>query len=89
MVFSDSFCDQSARYCQKECFKYIIIALCNQILNYVRYSCFRGCDSYEKPPDVDSVNQTCADVQEGFLKEPLMEGEVINFMNVRLLLLFC
>lgn len=51
------------------------------------YSCFRPCASYQKPPDVDPVNsQACADVQEEFIKEPLLEGEVINFTNARLIL---
>lgn len=49
---------------------------------------YRPCASYQKPPDVDPVSQTCADVQEEFIKEPLLEGEVINFTNARLRLYF-
>ncbi|XP_017267688.1 protein shortage in chiasmata 1 ortholog isoform X2 [Kryptolebias marmoratus] len=41
-------------------------------------SCFRRCASYQKPPDVNSVNnQTCAHAQEEFLKEPLPAGELL------------
>ncbi|XP_037535958.1 protein shortage in chiasmata 1 ortholog [Nematolebias whitei] len=39
--------------------------------------CYRPCASYQKPPDVDPASQTCADVQEEFIKEPLLEGELL------------
>ncbi|XP_072242952.1 protein shortage in chiasmata 1 ortholog [Leuresthes tenuis] len=38
---------------------------------------FRQCASFEKPPDVDTVStQTCADIQEQFVKEPTLEEKL-------------
>ncbi|XP_006803946.2 protein shortage in chiasmata 1 ortholog [Neolamprologus brichardi] len=42
------------------------------------FSCFKHCASYEKPADVDTTNvQTCVDIQEEFVKQPLTNGEFL------------
>lgn len=49
------------------------------MLNLLDCSCFKHCASYEKPADVDTTNvQTCVDIQEEFVKQPLTNGEVTN-----------
>ncbi|XP_030593133.1 protein shortage in chiasmata 1 ortholog isoform X4 [Archocentrus centrarchus] len=42
------------------------------------FSCFEDCTCYEKLPEVDASDvQTCADIQEEFVKEPLVKGELL------------
>uniref|UniRef100_A0A668UJC5 Shortage in chiasmata 1 n=2 Tax=Oreochromis aureus TaxID=47969 RepID=A0A668UJC5_OREAU len=56
----------------------LLSSLGNPISEDNMFSCFKHCASYEKPADVDTTNvQTCADIQEEFVKEPLTNGELL------------
>ncbi|XP_028269790.1 protein shortage in chiasmata 1 ortholog [Parambassis ranga] len=48
------------------------------------FSCFRRCVSYEKKPsDMDTTHkETCIDIQEEFVKESLMEEELLLLLAV-------